>query len=228
MKLVLFDIDGTLLRVARTGGQIVRGVLEEFLGRPIVTEGVRFSGRTDCPIIRDVLIASGLTNDEAQRMLPVAVSAYEEKALEVISNGGANMLPGVETLLGKLANRSDVVLGLLTGNIESLAYAKLEACDIERHFAFGAFGSDWEDRYELPAIAVERAYEHTGVRFSGKNVVIVGDTEHDVLCGRALGVYAVAVATGYYDRAFLDRYDPDLLLDDLSDAEGLIEAVFMA
>ena len=226
MKLILFDIDGTLLRVSRTGGQLVRDVLGKLIGRTVVTDGIRFSGRTDYPIIRDVLIASGLDKDEAEDMLPDVVAAYEEQTLKFLSDGEAHPLPGARELLSRLADRDDVVLGLLTGNIESLAYAKLRACSIDHHFEFGAFGSDREDRYELPEVALGRAHEHTGQHFVGKDVVIIGDTEHDILCGRSIGVFAVAVATGYFDRDFLGGHEPDLLLDDLSNSSQFIEAVF--
>jgi phosphoglycolate phosphatase len=226
VKLILFDIDGTLLRVSRTGGQIVRDVLRAFIGRTIVTDGVRFSGRTDYPIIRDVLIASGLDQAEAEDILPDVVAAYEEKALAFLADGQAKALPGAPELLSVLADRNDVILGLLTGNIESLAYAKLRACSIDHHFEFGAFGSDREDRYELPEVALKRAHDHTGRHFEGKDVVIIGDTEHDILCGRSIGVFAVAVATGHFDTEFLEKHDPDLLLDDLRNPAPFIEAIF--
>jgi len=222
----LFDIDGTLLRVSRTGGQIVRDVIGKLIGRPIVTDGIRFSGRTDYPIIREVLIASGLGEGEAEEVLPDIVAAYEEKALGILSDGRVNLLPGARELLEMLSVREDVALGLLTGNIESLAYAKLRACSVDHHFTFGAFGSDCEDRYELPSIAVGRAFEETGRRFEGKDVVIIGDTEHDIMCGRSIGVYAVAVATGHFDRGFLGSYKPDLLLDDLTESDQFVTSVF--
>lgn len=226
MKLLLFDIDGTLLRVSRSGGQIVRDVLGRLIGRTIVTDGIRFSGRTDYPILRDVLIASGLDRDEAESILPDVVAAYEQQALEFLADGEADPLPGADELLSKLSDRNDVVLGLLTGNIESLAYAKLRSCSIDHHFEFGAFGSDREDRYELPKVALKRAHDHTGRHFEGKDVVIIGDTEHDILCGRSIGVFAVGVATGHFDREFLGRHGPDLLLDDLTDSGQFVDALF--
>jgi phosphoglycolate phosphatase-like HAD superfamily hydrolase len=226
MKLILFDIDGTLLRVTRTGRQLVEDVLSDVIGRRIVTDGIRFSGRTDFPIIRDVMVASGVDDSEIEELLPNVVAAYEERALELLVEGKVDLLPGSADLLRALSERSDVVLGLLTGNIESLAYAKLQACGIVHYFSFGAFGSDRENRYELPPIAVERAFEQTGLRFEGKNVVVIGDTEHDILCGRSIGVFSVAVATGRFDRDYLHRHRPDLLLDDLTRPELLIKAIF--
>lgn len=227
LKLILFDIDGTLLRVTRTGARLLRDVLGGHLGLEIVTDGVRFSGRTDIPIIREVLLASGVAPDEVERSLPTVIAAYEAEALRFLTDGRVELLPGVKGLLDQLSSREDVVLGLLTGNIETLAYAKLRAGGLSDYFQFGAFGSDRENRYELPEVALERAFESTGHRFEGKNVVIIGDTEYDILCGRSLGVFTVAVATGHFDRAYLDSHQPDLLLDDFSDPNPLLEAVFI-
>ena len=106
-----------------------------------------------------------------------------------------------------------------------MAYAKLRAANLDDFFPFGAFGSDHEDRRELPPVAVLHAEAHTGLHFQGKDVVIIGDTEYDVLCGRPMGVFAVAVATGHFNRAYLASYEPDLLLDDLQNVEGFLSEV---
>lgn len=228
MKLLLFDIDGTLLRVTQPGAKILVDALESLVGRAIVTDGVRFSGRTDYPIIRDVLVNSGLSRAEAAEMLPEVMSTYSKYAHAMLAAGNVRILPGVRALLDRLQKDDAVVLGLLTGNIEELAYAKLKAGGLESYFSFGAFGSDREDRYLLPPIAVERANQHTGILFEGKDVVIIGDTEHDILCGSSIGVYAVGVATGHFDRDYLSGYSPDLLLDDLTDHNQFVETVVLA
>ena len=226
MKLLLFDIDGTLLRVAESGRRILAEALEGVIRRPINTTGVRFSGRTDIPIIREVLVKSGCTPDEADRLLPEATRAYRDLGLDLLQHpGSVRVLPGVLELLGALAARDDVVLGLLTGNIREMAYAKLRAARIEDFFPFGAFGSDHEERQRLPPIALRHAEAHAGRSFTGKDIVIIGDTEYDVMCGRALGVFAVAVATGRFDRTYLSAYEPDLVLDDLQNLEGFLSSV---
>jgi phosphoglycolate phosphatase-like HAD superfamily hydrolase len=127
--------------------------------------------------------------------------------------------------LEALAATTGVTLGLLTGNLEPCARAKLAPLDANRHFPFGAFGSDHEDRYRLPALAVARARELTGREFAGKRVVIVGDSVHDVLCGRGLGVRAVAVATGRTPSRRLAAESPDALLDDFSQTEAALRAI---
>jgi phosphoglycolate phosphatase-like HAD superfamily hydrolase len=226
LKLLLFDIDGTLLRVAETGREILTGALASIIGRPIKTTGIRFSGRTDIPIIREVLVKSGCSIDEAEELLPSATEAYKEHGLRLLERpGSVRVLPGVPELLAILAARDDVLLGLVTGNIREMAYAKLSAAGLADYFAFGAFGSDHEERHRLPPLALRHAETQAGRRFSGKDVVIIGDTEFDVLCGKALGVFAVAVATGRFDRSYLSAYEPDLLLDDLRNVEGFLNSV---
>lgn len=226
MKLLLFDIDGTLLRVSESGRDLLGEALAPLVGRPPITNGVRFSGRTDLPIIREVLLNSGCTETEAEGLLHQAVAAYLSLGLEFMRRpNSVRLLPGVSELLAALAGRSDVVLGLLTGNVQDMAYAKLKAGGIDTYFSFGAFGSDREERNLLPQVALELAQTNTGRTFSGKDIVIIGDTELDVLCGRSLGVYSVAVATGHFDRTYLSSYEPDLLLDDLQNVEGFLRRV---
>lgn len=227
MKLLLFDIDGTLLRVSETGRQLLGDALERIIGGPVNTSGIRFSGRTDLPIVREVLVNSGCSPEEADQLLPDAMQAYCELGTAFLEQSDSvRVLPGVHELLGALSGRSDVVLGLLTGNVRQMAYAKLRAARLDEYFPFGAFGSDHEDRFHLPPVAQKHAETHTGISFQGKDIVIIGDTEFDVLCGRTMGVFAVAVATGRFDRAYLSEYEPDLLLDDLRNvAQFLVQVV---
>ena len=133
--------------------------------------------------------------------------------------------PGISALLAELARDPRVTLALLTGNLERGARLKLAPPDYNRYFPFGAFGSDSADRYALPRIAVDRAREHTGRLFEGKSVVIVGDSIHDVACGRALGVRSVAVATGITSPERLAAENPDALRMDFSDTRSAIEAI---
>ena len=133
--------------------------------------------------------------------------------------------PGVVAVVRALAEDPRVTLGLLTGNLEPGARLKVEPLGLNEHFPFGAYGSDHEHRHLLPAVAVARALVHTGHRFLGKRVVIVGDSIHDVRCGRSLGVRAVAVATGKTAAATLAAEDPDALLEDCSDLDRALWAV---
>jgi phosphoglycolate phosphatase len=131
----------------------------------------------------------------------------------------------VAELLRRLSSEPRVTLALLTGNLERGARMKLAPPDFNRYFPFGAFGSDSADRYQLPSIARSRARDRTGRTFSGKSIVIVGDSVHDVLCGRDLGVKSVAVATGPTPRERLAAEQPDALLESFEDVERGLKAI---
>lgn len=228
MKLLLFDIDGTMLHANGAGRAAVERALARVCGRPITTDGVTFSGKTDPQIIADILQANGIASDGTSTLAEDALAAYEETAHEVFDPKAVTRLPGVRSLLARLETHPGVQLGLLTGNIESMAYRKLAAVALDHHFAFGAFGSDHAVRHRLPPIAMARARAHTGRAFAGRDVVIIGDTAHDIQCGRGIGAFSVGVCTGRYGRRDLAAHTPSLLLDDLADADGFIEAVLQA
>jgi phosphoglycolate phosphatase-like HAD superfamily hydrolase len=225
MKLLLFDIDGTLLTTNGAGRPAVEAALSEIAGFPVSTEGVSFSGKTDPQILREVLTRSGADEDLLNGRFHEAVEAFRQTRHRVFDPAGADALDGACALVERLHGDERVQLALLTGNLREMAYLKVGAIGFdERHFPFGAFGSDSEHRNELPAIALERAAAHAGRSFEGE-VVIIGDTPRDIECGRAGGCVTVAVPTGRYDRAALAEHEPDVLLDSLADAEAFIASI---
>jgi phosphoglycolate phosphatase-like HAD superfamily hydrolase len=135
------------------------------------------------------------------------------------------VLPGVMALLETLHRADDVVLGLLTGNIRDGATLKLASADIRTPFVVGAFGSDCDRRDGLPPLAVERARELTGRSFTNRDIVILGDTPSDVTCGRALGVRAIAVATGNFASAELHDAGADSVFADFTDTRSVVDAI---
>ena len=134
-------------------------------------------------------------------------------------------LPGASALIRRLSVIETVQLGIVTGNVRRMAYRKLSAVGLADHFPFGAFGCDHADRNRLPAIALRRATEHTGRSYDAAQTVVIGDTVHDIACGRAVGACCVSVTTGSYSRADLAAHTPDLLLDDLKDTEQFFDLV---
>ncbi len=222
MRLLLFDIDGTLLHANGTGQTAVEQALSDLCGCPITTEGVSFSGKTDPQIMREILTANDL--NVTSSLVEEALAVYESTAHAAFDPNAVDPLPGTVDLLDRLAEL-DIHLGLVTGNIESMAYKKLTAVALDHHFAFGAFGSDHADRHQLPPVAVQRAQDHTGHSFGRGEVAIVGDTEHDIRCGQGIGAVSVAVCTGRFARHELAPHKPDVLLDDLSDSDAFIDAV---
>ena len=225
MKLLLFDIDGTILKTRGQGRRMIEEILSTVCGRPITTERVSFSGKTDPQIVREILVSNGFTLEEATSFIPRVLELYLEKAHEAIAPQHIDVIPCIPPLIEHLAMHNNVQLALLTGNHQHTAYLKLEAAGLAHFFPFGAFGSDHADRAELPPVAVRRAYNHTGHTYAGKDVVIIGDSEHDVRCGRGIDAFSVAVCTGFTDRATLAAETPDLLLDDLCDPEFFLHQV---
>ncbi|HXB54448.1 MAG TPA: HAD hydrolase-like protein [Vicinamibacteria bacterium] len=222
---MLFDIDGTLLSAGGVSSRALEDALQETFGAVGPVAGYDYSGKTDPQIVRELMRGAGFLDEEIVALRSTALERYRSRLLELLRPEDVVAKPGVGPLLEALAATRGVTLGLLTGNLEPCARAKLAPLRANRHFPFGAFGSDHEDRYRLPALAVARARDLTGLEFAGKRVVVVGDSIHDVLCGRGLGVRAVAVATGRTPQERLAAESPDALLDDFSQTEVALRAI---
>jgi phosphoglycolate phosphatase-like HAD superfamily hydrolase len=226
-KLVLFDIDGTLLSTHGAAARAFWRALDEVYGRRGPVDGYDFHGRTDPQIARELMRLSGL-DDAAiepglERLWPVYLRELEHEI--ALPDTRVEVLPGVPELVDALHATGDHLVALLTGNIEAGARLKLSAVDLWHRFDFGAYGSDHERRDRLPAVAVRRARKRHGRTFRGRDVVIVGDTPFDVTCGRELGVWAVAVATGKHTRAELEEAGADVVLGDLRDTGRAVAAI---
>jgi len=221
MRLLLFDIDGTLLTVDGAGASAITQALSDQFGRPISVDGVSFSGRTDPSILRDVLAQNGI--EPSEERIRAALDAYTAAAQDTIRPEHVRPLPGVEDLLSLLSARDDMHLALVTGNVEAVAYHKLQTAGLGDYFSVGAFGSDSAERSDLPPLARRRATDRTGQSFVPDAVFVVGDTPHDIQCARASGFRSMAVSTGTPDRRTLHRHDPDLLLKNLSDPKPLLD-----
>jgi phosphoglycolate phosphatase-like HAD superfamily hydrolase len=222
-RLVLFDIDGTLLSAAGVSAAALRHALLAHFASEGALAGYDYSGKTDPQIVRELMRAAGHDDPAIDERMEATLATYLRTLEARLRPEHVRPKPGVVDLVAALARDPRVTLALLTGNLERGARLKVEPLGLNRHFPFGAYGSDHEHRHELPAIAVERALRHTGHHFLGKCVVIVGDSVHDVRCGRSLGVRAVAVATGITTPETLEAERPDALLPDFADLErGLL------
>ena len=227
MKLVLFDLDGTLLWTDGAGRRAIHRALVETLGTAGPIEGFRFDGRTDGDIVKRLAEGAGLsaTGAVVDRVLERYVALLEDELAQPTQS--TRVYPGVLELLAALDARADCVSGLLTGNVRPGARLKLASggLDITR-FRIGAFGSDSAHRPDLPAVAQRRAHEQLGLDLSGSDVVIVGDTPADVTCGNGIGARAIGVATGSYAVATLMAAGAYAAFEDLSDIEAVVTAVF--
>jgi phosphoglycolate phosphatase len=227
MKVVLFDIDGTILWTDGAGRRAVHRALEDVFGHA-VPEGHEFDGKTDPQIVRELLQLGGLPVHQSMERLPHVLERYVELLrVELGDEDHADKVyPGIRPLLDALEARDDVLLGLLTGNVRDGAMAKLTAVGIAPdRFKVGAFGSDHADRPELPAIARARAEEVLGSPVSGRDVIVIGDTPADMGCGRAIGARAIGVATGRYSMEALRACNAAAVFSDLSDTSSVMRAI---
>jgi phosphoglycolate phosphatase-like HAD superfamily hydrolase len=223
-RLVLFDVDGTLLSAGRAARESVLAALEEIYGWKGSAERHDFSGKTDPQIVRE-LVSETVGPERCEEALDRALARYLEELARRLEKAPVVPKPGIPELLERLASDPRAHLGLLTGNLERGARMKLEPPGFNRYFPFGAFGSDSPDRYELPAVAIDRARRHSGREFVGKSVVIIGDSVHDVACGRSLGVRAIAVATGPTPADRLAAESPDALFASFEDVDAAVAAI---
>lgn len=229
-KLVLFDIDGTLLLTAGAGRRAITAALGEEVGafEPVAAfHGIRFDGKTDPQIVSELLSAAGQAPPHDDTRVQAVCRRYVTLLeLELGGDCSPTVMPGIHELLGRLELESSVVLGLLTGNLAQGASLKLRAAGIDPgRFVVGAFGSDSAHRAELPAIAAARAESLFGHVPTGGQVVIIGDTPADISCGSGIGAHAVAVATGAYSVEDLAACSPRAVFADLSDTERVLAAI---
>jgi len=221
-QLVLFDIDGTLLDCGAQARPLFGAALLETFGTCGGIEAYNFAGRTDPQIVLDLLRACGLEEAAIHAGMPAMRDLYLGRLERALDRSRMKLLPGVADLLARLAARQEPELALLTGNWERGARIKLGRFDLNPYFAFGAFGSDGIERGELPPIALERAARHLGRRFAPEEVLIVGDSIHDVACARQHGIPVLAVATGRTPLSELAASGADWLAEDLESAAGLL------
>lgn len=221
--LVLWDIDGTLILSGGAGERALVVALRSEFGVAGDLDDIEIAGRTDRWIARHVLAKYALpvTPENISRYL----AGYLRALPQELQNPHAHVLPGVRDLVAALAARGDVAQGLLTGNLRAGAEIKLRHHDLWTPFAFGAFADDSELRNDLGPHAVTRACSHHAVAFPAERVWVVGDTPHDIDCGKAIGASTLAVATGRYTIAELRTHRPTAAYPDLTDTAALLETL---
>lgn len=226
-RLVLFDIDGTLVLTGGAGARAMTLALRDLLGVENGFEGIPMPGRTDQIILRDALARSGHQGDA--RLARAFHDRYLEHLAREIHRPAPGtfkgVMPGVRAVLDRLVSRADTFLALLTGNFRAAARVKLEHFDLWRYFECGAFGEDALDRNALVPVAIARARACGLPEVPPDRVVVVGDTPLDVACARAAGARAIAVATGGTDAATLRAAGADVVFEDLSETAAVLAAI---
>jgi len=236
-KLILFDIDGTLVLTGGAGIRAMNRACEALVGHPQALAGIQVAGRTDRIILADVLAREGHTLDDGllERFRDAYIANLREEiehpgraqSFESLgSRGGMKaVMPGIRELLDTLERREDVFLGLLTGNFEAGARIKLEHFDLWRYFRCGAFGDDAADRNALVPFALDRARRCGLPAIDSADILVVGDTPHDVACARAVGATPVGVATGGFTVEQLRESGADIVFHDLSSTGEFLKLI---
>jgi phosphoglycolate phosphatase-like HAD superfamily hydrolase len=226
-KLVLFDVDHTLVEVGTAARKAMDVAFLEFSENDDITiEDISFQGMTDKQIVVEVLKLGGFPEDEILPKVDEIIEIYLSRLESNLkSEDDLTIFPGVNELLEILESDNDVLTGLLTGNVERGARLKLSTFDLNKYFPFGAFGSDSMIRSELVPFALKRAKKFDHSDFTGKDIVIIGDSIHDVNCGKPYHAKSIAVATGSTSYDELLSHEPDYIFEDLTETERIIKAI---
>lgn len=222
-KLVLFDIDGTLIDPGGAGRRSLCNTFNELFAIKDAFAGIRMAGKTDIQIIKEGLSVHGLSPDH--RNMPSILSVYLKNLKTEIMNKKKHINLGVVELLDTLKAMDGYWLGLLTGNIERGARIKLGAFGLNRYFSVGAFGDDNENRNLLLPIAIEKFRKMTNISINCDDCIVIGDTPRDVECSKPYGAVSIAVSTGPYSYDSLLETEADYVLRDLSYAIDIISKV---
>lgn len=225
-RLVLWDIDGTLMRAGSIASEVFDRAVELVIGREPGAHGVRMSGKTDPQIAREILLFEKVAEHDVDRHVDTVIGHLESElasAAHQIREGG-RLLPGIPDVLIRLDDRG-VLQSVLTGNVAANASVKVGAFDLDRwlDLEVGAYGSDHADRTRLVPVALERVRAHRGRDLSPGDVWIVGDTPNDLACAQAGGAHCLLVATGRIPRHELEGIGADTVLDDLADVDAVVE-----
>jgi phosphoglycolate phosphatase-like HAD superfamily hydrolase len=222
MPIILFDIDGTLIRTGGAGKAAMEGGLRDAFGITELRDEVPYSGRTDRAIGRDLLAVHGI--DPSPANASRLQDAYLANLPRSLAKHGGKVCPGIGELLVALQHQVGTVLGLLTGNIRAGARHKLGHFGLWDYFACGGFGDDHFDRDDVARMALGEVRSHLARDVDPADVWVIGDTPLDVRCARAIGAKAVAVATGWHPFDELAGCEPDLVFNDLSDHAAVLAA----
>jgi phosphoglycolate phosphatase-like HAD superfamily hydrolase len=222
-KLVLFDIDQTILHSGGAGEKALTLALRDRFGRDETLENIEIAGKTDVWIAHRIFEAHGI--EPLAENIDRFLNGYLEHLKPELGRSQGRLLPGFPQILHVMADLPHVAIGLLTGNLRCGAELKLAHYGVLDHFSFGAFADDSHERNQLGPFARKRAGDAYGTEFRTEDIFIIGDTPHDIACANAIDARGVGVATGRYSRAQLEAAGADFVFDDLSDIPGVISTL---
>jgi phosphoglycolate phosphatase len=226
-KLILFDIDGTLLRASGSGRVATERSMREIFGTVGGLAEHKFSGKTDWHNLLTLLTPEGFTEMQIEAALPQYDIVMARHMTEIVGDYNIHALPGALELVESVRTRNDALIAILTGNMPQMAHIKLQRAGFApENFAFGVYGSESPMRPALLPIALQRAEQACGVYFASQDVIVIGDTTDDIDCAHSLGAWVIAVTTGWQTRADLEAHPPVTVIDNLSDTQSILKLIF--
>ena len=223
-KLVLFDIDKTLIKRSDAHISAFSEALKKVYGINSGIDVINYDGLTDQLIIIEVLKKNGLDDDTIKLKLKDCTKAMVDSFNKIVDNDPIILLDGAKELLEEL-RKNNVLLGLVTGSLEPIAKSKLKKVSVDSYFKLGGFGSDDMDRTNLIKIAIKKAEDNFDFKFSD-NVFLVGDTPRDIKAGKEAMVKTIGVATGIYSKEDLEKSGADFVLENLKDKNRFLEIIY--
>jgi len=221
--LLLWDIDGTLLRGNGIGTVAFNRAIRELFNMEMSWDGIDFAGATDGIIVKQILDRCGIPDTpEHQYRLEMYYIHY---FAEAVKNHEFTVYPGVREVLNRAGHDSRYFQALLTGNFEAASWMKVCHNGMGGYFTCGAFGGETRNRSDIARRAVERVFQRTGVQFPKEKTIVIGDTIHDVRCGKAIGAHTLCVTTGDYSRKQLEDAGADAVLEDFSNTNIFFDTV---
>lgn len=221
-KLILFDIDETLIDAGKAGTRALNKAFAELFGIEDAFKNIKMAGRTDIQIMKEALSLYGLSDGNGR--VNDVINQYLSNLRKEIENPWKKLKPGVFEILDDLVSKS-IPLGLLTGNLEAGAKIKLTPFRLQKYFPAGAFGSDNEDRDKLLPIAV-RKFSELGVNATPERCVVIGDTPRDVQCAKVHNAFCIATATGPYSKEALADAGADIVVENLEEKEACLNFIY--
>ena len=226
-KLLLFDIDGTILSTKGAPRTAMKRVLERRFNHFNFDDSYNYSGRTDWQIVDHLLDQGKINYPRNYESLSMIFMDFAHELEKEINNGlTPHVYNGVSNLIRTLHDNSECNLGLLTGNITEGARIKLQAVKLFDYFPIGAFGDDAKNRNDLAEVAINRAQEYHDMAINKNDTWIIGDSIYDVRCAKANNLHCLAVCTGFTSRMELEKENPEFIVDNFEDTDQILDIFF--